>query len=67
MEKAKFELGDIVSHIAGDYMSGKLLVVGVGPMTTPEGTSFIYQLSTERNGQVVRVILNEYEIKRYEK
>jgi hypothetical protein len=67
MEKAKFELGDLVCHIAGDYMSSKMLVVGVGPLTTPEGTAYIYQLSTERNGQVVRMMLNEYEIKRYEK
>jgi hypothetical protein len=67
MEKAKFELGDLVCHVAGDYMARSMAVIGVGPMTTYEGTAYLYQVSLERDGQVTRMILAEYELRKYSK
>lgn len=66
-QEPKFKLGDIVTHAAGSYLAHKMIVIGVGEMTTYEGSGVIYLVSIEKQDQITRAILNEYEIKLYEK
>lgn len=63
MEKKEnlFKLGDIVHHKTERY-GGEMLIVGVGQMTSSEGTQNMYGVSFSRMGQISRAYLCEAEI-----
>ena len=56
-----FKLGDLVHHKTEKY-GADMLIVGVGKMTSSEGTQNTYLVSYSRMGNITRAYLCESEI-----